>query len=268
MQAERVPYKRARIMSQINASALLITKPENLCWLLNIRASDLEFTPILLCFAILFADGKVILLIEESRQEAIMNAINFNCEDARNLEISSLSNIENIFRKINSLDLSLAVDGSALNYNLYQKIKSIFSKPSSLLEVGNVIEKIKNIKNKAEINGSLMVHNIDGIAVTKFLFWFEKMWQNNQYIDELTAEAKLLEFRSQSPYFKSLSFATIAGFAGNGAIVHYRANQKTNLQIKPSSLFLIDSGGQYFSDDIMATTDITRTILLVKQAKI
>lgn len=254
--------KRVKIMSQINASALLITKPENLCWLLNIRASDLEFTPILLCFAILFADGKVILLIEESRQEAIMKAINFNCEDARNLEISSFSNIENIFRKINSLDLSLAVDGSALNYNLYQKIKSIFSKPSSLLEVGNVIEKIKNIKNKAEINGSLMVHNIDGIAVTKFLFWFEKMWQNNQYIDELTAEAKLLEFRSQSPYFKSLSFATISGFAGNGAIVHYRANQKTNLQIKPSSLFLIDSGGQYFSDDIMATTDITRTILV------
>ena len=72
----------------------------------------------------------------------------------------------------------------------------------------------------------------------------------------------MLEFRSQSPYFKSLSFATIAGFAGNGAIVHYRANQKTNLQIKPSSLFLIDSGGQYFSDDIMATTDITRTILV------
>ena len=70
--------------------------------------------------------GKVILLIEESRQEAIMKAINFNCEDSKNLEISSFSNIENIFRKINSLDLSLAVDGSALNYNLYQKIKSIF----------------------------------------------------------------------------------------------------------------------------------------------
>ncbi len=254
--------KRARVISQINASALLITKAENLCWLLNIRASDLEFTPILLCFAILFADGKVIILTDDFRQESIINAINFNCEDAKKLEIASFNNIEDIFRKMNSLNLSLAIDGSALNYNLYKKIKSIFSSSSLLLEVGNVIEKIKNIKNKAEIKGSLIAHNIDGIAVTKFLFWFEKMLKSNQYLDELMAEEKLLEFRSQSSYFKSLSFATISGFAGNGAIIHYRANQKTNLQIKPSSLFLIDSGGQYFGDDIMATTDITRTILV------
>jgi Xaa-Pro aminopeptidase len=122
------------------------------------------------------------------------------------------------------------------------------------------IEIAKSQKNSAEILGAIKAHEADGLALTKFLFWLEKSLKNGAEIDEILAAEKLLEFRAQNPAFLYPSFNSISAFASNGAVIHYAPTPKTNKKISGNSLYLIDSGGQYFCDDFCGTTDVTRTI--------
>ena len=101
-------------------------------------------------------------------------------------------------------------------------------------------------------------HIEDGIALTKFLYWIKN--KKNNGLDELGAEKKLEKFRKKRKNFLYPSFNTIAGSGPNGAIIHYRANKKTNRKIKSKDIFLCDSGGQYK----YGTTDVTRTICFAK----
>ena len=104
-------------------------------------------------------------------------------------------------------------------------------------------------------------HIEDGIALTKFIFWIKN--NKNQSLTEIDAEKKLESFRRRSKNYLYPSFNTIAGSGPNGAIVHYRASNKTNRRIKNKDIFLCDSGGQYK----YGTTDVTRTICFSKPSK-
>ena len=97
-------------------------------------------------------------------------------------------------------------------------------------------------------------HIIDGVALTKFLFWIKKV--NKKQITELDAQKKLEKFRKKSQNYLYPSFNTIAGSGANTAIVHYRATKKSSKKILKNEIFLCDSGGQYK----YGTTDVTRTI--------
>ena len=99
----------------------------------------------------------------------------------------------------------------------------------------------------------------DGVALVKFFMWLEKAVAEG-VVTEVTVEEKLREFRSQQELFVGESFSTIAGYAGNGAVIHYHAHPDTCLKVKPEGLLLIDSGGQYMD----GTTDITRTVAVGK----
>jgi len=237
--------KRAQVLQGCDADIILFTKPESICWLLNIRASDIEFTPLLTAYAILFRDGKVNLFVDENRcsvqvKEKLtnVNLISPNLLEARLIELSG------DIKKIQ-------IDPSTTNYWLYKIIKNCNFK---ITETQDPTLLIKACKNKIEISGSLRAHEIDGLAVTKFLFWLEE----NSEIDEIAAEEKLLEFRKENPEFLYLSFNTISSFASNGAIIHYHSSPKTNKKLAGNSLYLVDSGGQYYQ----GTTDITRTIAI------
>jgi len=105
-------------------------------------------------------------------------------------------------------------------------------------------------------------HILDGVAVTKFLFWIKNNFRFKK-ITEISAQEKLLKFRKNNKNFKMLSFPTISGSGPNGAIVHYRANEKSNRTIKKGDIYLNDSGGQY----AFGTTDVTRTISLENKNK-
>ena len=107
----------------------------------------------------------------------------------------------------------------------------------------------------------MKAHIYDGIALTKFLYWMKNKKTNN--VSELSAEKKLENFRKKNKNFLYPSFNTIAGTGPNGAIIHYRANKKTNRKIKKNDIFLCDSGGQYK----YGTTDVTRTICFTNQNK-
>jgi len=213
------------------SDAVILTNPASICWILNIRASDIEYSPLLLTYAIIYKNGEAKL---------------FN---------------NNLYLTTCDLRLkSIQLDFNQTNYQIYSSLNSqninINNQPDPCLIH-------KAIKNPTEIKNAILAHKIDGLAVTKFLFWLEKSLIKNQKIDELKAAKKLLEFRQENKKFLYPSFATIAGFGSNGAIIHYQPTSKTNKQIKGNSLFLVDSGGQYLE----GTTDITRTIVVGKPSE-
>jgi Xaa-Pro aminopeptidase len=227
-----------------NADALILNSPISICWLLNIRATDIDFTPIALCHAIIYKNGKVDLFIDEKRLDPKVK------KHLKNVKIISPKDLEKNILLLKNKKIQL--DPNYCNYwlaSLLQKSKIIEATDPCLIQ--------KACKNPTEIKGMIKAHEIDGAAVTKFLLWLKNEAKN---IDEIKTTKKLLEFRKQNKEFFSPSFATISGFASNGAIVHYHATKKTNKKIKGNSLYLVDSGGQYF----YGTTDITRTISIGK----
>ncbi len=216
--------KIAQLLQDLGTDAILITKPENICWLLNIRGRDLEFTPIFLTYAILTKNGEITLFRDQ---------------------------IPDLKNKIKSIQ----IDESSTNYWLHRQLeKGGFE----LVNKNDPIDLLKSPKNPTEIFGAIKAHEEDGLAVTKFLFWLSQQSES----DEISAAKKLLEFRQESPNFFSESFAAISGFASNGAIIHYHSTNETNKKISGDSLYLIDSGGQYLGEDFCGTTDITRTVAI------
>ena len=121
---------------------------------------------------------------------------------------------------------------------------------------------LKSKKNNIEINNTIKSHISDGVALTKFIFWIKKKI-NKLKITELSAQKKLELFRKKNKNYISPSFNTISGSGPNGAIVHYRANNRTNRKIRMKDIYLCDSGGQYR----YGTTDVTRTICFYKQSQ-
>ncbi len=250
---ESFASKRSRIISQIQYDGIFISKPENLNWLLNIRGNDINYTPIFLAHSVLLKNGKLIIFSNRNLFE------NFAIpEDVEIVEIENIkSNLNNYLPK----KLILQTDFATTNYWIYELFEN---QQIKLVDNQCPIELTKAVKNKIEIDGAIKSHNQDAVAVIKFLYWLNQSVNNNSYLSEINVAEKLLEFRKQSKDFQYPSFDTISGFAGNGAIIHYKATESSNQEIIQNNLLLIDSGGQYLGNDFMGTTDITRTICIGK----
>ncbi len=126
-----------------------------------------------------------------------------------------------------------------------------------LLTTASPIGVMKAKKNAAEIAGMRAAHVRDGVAMVRFLHWLEQKVPQGE-VSELSAEAELEQFRAAGEGYQGPSFRTISAYAGHGAIIHYAADEQTNAKLKPSGIYLIDSGGLY----LVGTTDITRTVSL------
>lgn len=242
--------KRALILQGLEADAQIITKPENLCWLLNIRAADVEFTPLLLAYAILFKNGNVELFAERSRLQKPEN------NDLKSVKFSAPQDFATRILELKKVQL----DVSTTNYWLYDLLQK---NGCAIINRTDPIDIAKACKNPLEISGAIKAHEADGIALTEFLFWLK----NCGDVDEIYAAQKLLDFKKQNPDFFCESFAAISGFGPNGAVIHYRATTETNRAFSPTSktagsLYLLDSGAQYLGADFCATTDVTRTVAI------
>ena len=135
------------------------------------------------------------------------------------------------------------------------------SKENKIYKNEDPIYFLKSIKNKQEIDNMINSHILDGVALSKFLYWIQKV--NKNKITEFDAQNKLENFRKKNKNYLFPSFNTIAGTGSNGAIVHYRASKKRTKIINKKDIFLCDSGGQYR----YGTTDVTRTICFSKPKK-
>jgi Xaa-Pro aminopeptidase len=247
---EAADEKLARIraeLAKLRADALVVSDPHAVAWAFNIRGADVAHTPLPLAFAVvpqagrpaLFVDGRKLSNDVRDRLEALADVR----EPADFVQaLAALGQA----RKTVRLDQATAADALA---------RLIITHGGKVARGACPIALMKAVKNQAEISGAWAAHIRDGVAVTRFLAWFDREAARGT-LTEIDAVAALESFRRDTGLLKDISFPTISGAGPDGAIVHYRVTSKTNRRIAPSELFLIDSGGQYQD----GTTDITRTV--------
>lgn len=243
---ESASQKLAKLREQlrtVGADAIVITILDAIAWLFNIRGSDVQFNPLVISYAII-TDKTATLFVDPSQLTAADKKY-FDSLDVH------AANYDEFKHHLNRLQGTVWVDPNTASYWVMQQLTKakLYGAPSPLALM-------KAIKNPIEIKGMYEAHRLDAIAVIKFLHWLDHHWQHG--VTELSADEKLTSFRREEPLCVDLSFHTIAGFGAHGAVIHYRASEETNIPIDNSSLFVIDSGGQY----PLGTTDITRTIHL------
>ena len=244
--------KKSKLLDNFLSDAIFISKPENLNWLLNIRSDDIEYTPLFLGQALLFKNGKLIIFGDEERFKNIV---------LDNIEIISKEKFEDYFKIFSSQKISIQIDKRTTNYwscEVFEKNNIKYFHKNCPIEI------LKALKNSQEIIGAKKSHYHDAIALVKFLFWLYDSQKKQQIISEISAQEKLLEFRQKSDHFLYPSFETISGFEANGAIIHYRSTPQSNKKFLGNSLYLVDSGGQYFGETFCGTTDVTRTVAIGK----
>lgn len=225
------------------ADAFFLTAPDSICWLLNIRGQDVPFTPFVLCRALFFSNRNIVLFIDQEKITALAQK-----HLGTNVLICPPSKIEAICKKLAKKKVMLdPAQSSIALFDILQKANA------KIVQVTDPCQLEKSRKNPVELANMEEAHVQDGIALVKFLHWFEAQKKTT----EIDAAEKLLSFRKEREGFQGSSFASISGFGSNGAIVHYRAQAKTNKAISGNGLYLIDSGGQY----LKGTTDVTRTVL-------
>ena len=234
-------------LAAAKCDAVVLSLPESICWLFNMRGHDVPNTPLVLSYAIVPSVGEPSLFLASDKltHETItgLDAI------AQLRPTSELTN-ELIARgdAKNTIWLDPATAPDAVAEILTEAGAKLHKKPDPILAP-------KAIKNDAELAGMREAHKLDGIALAHFLAWFDTEAPKGK-LTEIEIVAKLETFRRQDETLVDISFETISGAGANGAIVHYRVTENTNRTLKRGELMLVDSGGQYLS----GTTDITRTL--------
>lgn len=241
--------KRAKIAAKIGergAQSCLLSVGDSIAWLLNIRGGDIAYSPLVLSYALLHDDGNVDWFV--GRDKVPQDVSDTLGADIRIFELSDME------ERIGEMSGAVMMDRSSAPIWFEA---AFMSAGLEVLDEKDPCVHPKSIKSEAEKAALINAHIQDGAAMVKFLKWMDS--QNSKSgMSERSVEAKLEAYRRESSAYIEPSFPTIAGFAENGAIVHYRATDQTNRAIDCDGLLLVDSGGQYH----YGTTDITRTITI------
>ncbi len=226
-------------------NGFFIGSADSVSWLLNLRSRCLPDTPVLRASALVDTLGNITVFADN---------IDFS-QTEHKFTIAPFKDLEKYLK--NYKKQKIGYESSFTS----QKIALLAQKHHiDFIPAHDPCQKLKAVKNPVELEGIRKAHLRDGVAICRFLYWLEKEGLGKT---ELEIVDKLYDIRKQGENFFSVSFDTIAGFGANGAVVHYRPQEKTNLKLKKGSLLLLDSGAQYFD----GTTDITRTIAIGKPSK-
>lgn len=253
--ADKLSRVRASMRSA-GANVRVVSALDEIAWLLNLRGNDIDCNPVFLSY---------MLIADESCRLYINDAI-LNDEIIRGLAVDGISihPYNEIYTDLKWLPeiidmhkqakrVTVLLDGCQTNYRL----RSCIPETVSVVDEPSAIQLMKAQKNSVECENERNAHIKDGVAVTKFIYWL-KHHIGTETITELSAVEKLESFRKEQKGYLEPSFDTIAAYGAHGAIVHYEPTEETNVELKPESFLLVDSGGQYME----GTTDITRTITL------
>jgi len=240
----------AKILNKKKVDYLFISAPENVAWLLNIRGFDVPYSPIPNCNLVISKNNKIFIIAEEYKTKKLLNE-----KKLTKNQIINPKKISEFFKSLRGK--KFLIDGKTCSISNERIISSKFL----ISEKIDPCHYLKSIKNHKEIKHMMDTHIKDGVALTKFIFWIKN--RVNKITTEIQAQNKLEKFRKKNKNYLFPSFNTIAGTGSNGAIIHYKADKKSNKIIKKNHLFLCDSGGQYN----YGTTDVTRTICFTKQPK-
>lgn len=250
---ESVQSKLQRIrekMQDKHADAMVVSALDEIAWLLNIRGKDVEFNPVVISYLVLEQDNCTLFVLPEK-----VDADAAAYLQKEGIEVRSY---EDVFAKLGELKGTVLYDGAKVNEALYEALGEGVKKVNGQ----SPILVAKSHKNETELAGVRRAMEQDAVALTRFFRWLESSETRKMMADGKVTEWNLMEqlhhFRLMGKNFVEESFGTIAGYRGNGAIVHYAATQNSAAVVYPKDMLLLDSGGQYLD----GTTDITRTVWL------
>jgi len=242
--------KRARLGAEIakaGAQAVVLTQPDSIAWLLNIRGGDVPHTPLALSFAILRANGQVDWFIDPRKLLSETRAHLGN-----DVAVQPPEALGPALDALGAARTPVQVDAASTAGWIFDRLEAA----SARLVVGaDPCALPKACKNPVELANTRSAHLRDGAALTRFLAWVGREAPKGT-VREMAAMDRLFAIRAEGQRFRDLSFTTISGSGANGAIVHYRSTPATDRALQPGELYLVDSGAQYLD----GTTDVTRTV--------
>ena len=248
-----------KVLQERHCQAMVVSALDEIGWLLNIRGKDVDYTPCLISYVVVEMDQCTIFVSSSKLDDAARAYLNRIGVCAREYE--------QVFEYLQQLQAeSVMYDGGRVNEALFEAInpasKTLNVSPSPVL-------KMQSVKNATELAGERIAMRKDAVALTRFFHWLENQAFSLSPLasspqTEITLAQKLGEFRAMGENYTDDSFCTIAGWKGNGAIVHYHATPEECATIEGEGVLLLDSGGQYLD----GTTDITRTVWIGNPANI
>ncbi len=244
--------KRAELAQKLtegDIAATVLTQPDSIAWLFNVRGNDVSHTPLPLSFAILNADATVDWFVDPAKTSQALiahlgNGVACHDPDAFGPALDRLGDAGARVQACPDTAASWVFD-------------RLTAAGADIRRAADPVTLPKAIKNAVELDGTRAAHRRDGAALTRFLAWLAATAAEGE-ITEIGAVEKLAEIRSDGDLFRELSFDTISGAGPNGAIVHYRVSPETDRPLRPDELYLVDSGAQYLD----GTTDVTRTVAI------
>lgn len=244
--------KRAELgatLKQKNADAFAVTLPEDVAWLLNIRGGDVPCTPLPLSFAIAHDDGTVDLYIDRRKLSPGLEQTL-----GSDVRIHDLEEFQNGLETLGKAGKTVLLDPDKSPVGAQYVIEDA---GGTVQHGTDPIQLPKAQKNATEVQGTIDAHIRDGVALTRFLARLGEQGAAAKY-SEIGAADLLQSYREENEKFRGLSFDTISGAGGNGAIIHYRVTEKTDAPLTAGPVYLVDSGAQYLD----GTTDVTRTVAM------
>ena len=234
-------------LKDAHADVFVMNTLDDIAWLFNVRGSDVSYNPVVTAYALVDATTTIIYVSPEKLTDDIQAYFA--------LQGVVVKDYASVYDDLAALatDKKVLLDGTKINRSLFEAIPT----RCTIINRMSPVTLLKSIKNETELAGMHKAMIKDGVALTRFFMWLEENVVSGE-LTEISVADKLYDFRAEQGNFYGESFGTIAGYAGHGAIVHYKADEKSNAQILPEGVLLLDSGGQFLE----GTTDITRTISL------
>ncbi len=242
---EEAADKRARIaggLKRDGARALILTQPDSIAWLTNLRGADIPRNPIMQGFAILTEDARLTLFADPAKLAAV--------DPGAEVRVRPLAAFAPALRLLHG---PVRVDPATVPVAVRQELDDA---GVAVAEGDDPVMLAKAVKNAAEIRGMRAAHRRDALAMVRFLAWLDHAIADRATLTEIILTRRLEAFRVATGCLNDLSFETICGAGPHGAIVHYRVTEASNRTLAPGDVLLIDSGGQYPD----GTTDVTRTL--------
>ncbi len=235
--------KLAKALREAGQDLAVITQPDSVAWLLNIRGADIARNPVPHAMACLDGTGHVTLFTEPQKCAEIRDHL------GTGVTVMPEANLASFLTDLRQQ--KIRIDAGTAPLELARLLEPT---DNEIIWQSDICALPKARKNPVEVAGAMAAHDRDATAMIAFLAWLDATPKSG--LTEIDVVKKLEEFRSETNALREISFETISGTGPHGAIIHYRVSEETNREITPGELLLVDSGGQY----VDGTTDITRTI--------
>jgi Xaa-Pro aminopeptidase len=242
--------KRLKVGAEVGkagAEVAVLSAPDSIAWLLNLRGGDIPFNPLTLSFALLHADGAIELFVDQRKLAPGQSLGN-------GVSIQPIAGFAAGLERLGQEGRRVLVDPASTSVGVTDRLSAA---GALLIEGDEPCVLPKACKNPTEIDGARHAQRRDGAALCRFLCWVEAEAVRRPVTEQEAAD-RLDRERQQDPLYRGRSFETISAAGPNSALAHYRVTAESNRTLEAGSLYLVDSGGQYLD----ATTDVTRTIAI------